>query len=113
DDILRDSVEDDSAVTPELIADYRRVLRTPGWDLALLGMLRAGGEGPALGSELNAPTLIGWGTAENTVPPEQGVWLEQTIPGAERETLDGAGHLLMHEQPEAFQAALLNFLPCE
>lgn len=113
DDILRDSVEDDSAVTPELIADYRRVLRTPDWDLALLGMLRAADEDPAPVAELNAPTLIVWGTADNIVPPEQGVWLEQTIPGAERETLDGAGHLLMHEQPEAFQAALLNFLPCE
>lgn len=113
DDILRDSVEDEGTVTPDLIADYRRVLRTPGWDLALLGMLRAVDDDPAPVAELSAPTLIVWGSSDNIVPPEQGARLEQTIPGAERVTLGGAGHLLMHEQPEAFQAALLDFLPCE
>lgn len=110
DDILRESVEDDSAITPELIADYRRVLRTPEWELALLSMLRAEDEHEAPVSELQAPTLLLWGSSDETVPPEQGERLERLIPGAELVVLEGAGHLLMHEQPEAFQAALLDFL---
>lgn len=110
DDILCDSVEDESVITPDLIADYRRVLNTPGWELALLSMLRDAGEEETPVEALQVPTLVVWGTADTTVSPEQGERLARVIPGAEAVELEGAGHLLMHEQPDAFQAALLDFL---
>ena len=109
-DLLRDAAADDSVLSPELIADYRRALHTPDGELALLAMLRDTDRDPPPVSEVQVPTLIVWGAADTWVSPDEGAWLERAIPGAERIVLDGAGHLPMHERPEAFQAALLDFL---
>ena len=109
-DLLRDAAANDSVLSPDLIAGYRRALRTPDWELALLAMLRDTDRDPPPVSEVQVPTLIVWGAADTWVSPDEGAWLERAIPGAERIVLDGAGHLPMHERPEAFQAALLDFL---
>lgn len=111
-DLLRDAAANDAVLTPELIASYERALHTPGWELSLLGMLRDSrlSAQPLPLGEIRVPTLIVWGAEDGWVPPEDGVRLAQMIPGAERVELDGAGHLPMHEAPDEFQAALLDFL---
>lgn len=110
-DLLRASVADPDRWTPELLARYERALRTPGWDLGLLGLVRDSRRNtPPPVSQLRVPTLIVWGAEDAIVPPGEGARLAQRIPGAERLELAGVGHMPMHEAPEAFQAALLDFL---
>lgn len=109
-DLLRDATFKDEVLTPDLIAGYERALRTPGWDLALLGVLRDQDRGAPPVSQLQMPVLIIWGAEDRWAPPSEGARLEQLISGVERVELAEAGHLPMHEAPEAFQAALLGFL---
>ncbi len=109
-DLLRDATYNDAVLTPDLISSYERALRTPEWELALLGMLRDADGDTAPVGQLRIPTLILWGVEDRWVLPSEGVRLETLIPGAERVEIAGAGHLPMHEAPEAFQAALLGFL---
>jgi len=109
-DLLRDATFKDEVLTPDLIAGYERALRTPEWDLALFGVLRDQDRGAPPVSQLQTPTLIIWGAEDRWAPPSEGARLEQLIPRAERVELAGAGHLPMHEAPEAFQVALLDFL---
>jgi pimeloyl-ACP methyl ester carboxylesterase len=111
-DIFYDAVGDDSTVSPELVEGYRRVLKTPDWDLALLGIVRDADRNdlPAPVSDIQVPTLILWGADDGWVSPEDGTRLAQLIPGAKRIEFPGVGHLPMHENPGAFQAALLDFL---
>lgn len=109
-DLLRDAAYRDEALTPGLLSGYERALRTPGWELALLGMLRDRDRGAAPVRELQMPTLIVWGAEDRWVLPSEGERLETLIPDAQRVDIAGAGHLPMHEAPEAFQDALLGFL---
>lgn len=110
DDLLRDAASNDGALSPELMAGYQRALRTPEWELGLLGILRDGNRNTPPVRQLQMPTLIIWGARDTWVPPENGAQLEAVIPEAERVELDGVGHLPMHEAPAAFHAALIDFL---
>jgi pimeloyl-ACP methyl ester carboxylesterase len=111
-DLLRDATYDDDVITPALLDAYRRPLHTPEWDLGLLGIVRDSGQNdlPAPVSAIRAPTLLLWGAHDTWVSPADGVQLERLIPGARRITFEGAGHLPMHEAPDAFNTALLDFL---
>jgi pimeloyl-ACP methyl ester carboxylesterase len=61
-------------------------------------------------AEISAPTLIQHGTADRLIPVEAGRYLAATIPGAEYQELEGAGHAYGMERPvEAFQR-LIGFL---
>jgi pimeloyl-ACP methyl ester carboxylesterase len=59
---------------------------------------------------LTAPTLIVWGAADRLIVPAYAARWKSLIPGARVETIDGAGHMLPHEQPEAFAGVLADFL---
>jgi 3-oxoadipate enol-lactonase len=60
--------------------------------------------------EIGAPALVVVG--EHDVPDFQGIaeTLARRIPGARKEVIPGAGHLVNLEQPERFNAAVLGFL---
>ena len=60
--------------------------------------------------EIGAPTLLIAGTEDKLVPPENSRILASRIPGAELITLDGAGHFLSLEAPEAVNKAIHDFL---
>ncbi len=110
-DLLTDAAANDAAITPQLIDLYQRVLATPGWDLALLAMVRDTRRNhPLPVSDLRVPTLIVWGEQDTWVSPADGAELERLIPGARRVVLPNVGHLPMHEAPSDFQAALVDFL---
>lgn len=111
-DLLASAANDESVIPPEILAGYERALRTPGWDTGLLAMTRDADRNglPAPVNELRMPVLILWGQQDSWVSPEDGVRLEQEIPGAERLEFAGVGHLPMHETPDAFNAGLLEFL---
>lgn len=111
DDLLADAAYNDAALTPAVRAGYRRVLDTPGWELALLGMLRDGETGAARSlSGVSIPVLLLWGARDTWVPPDGAAAIRGDLPNAERVTLPEVGHLPMHEAPDAFNAALIDFL---
>jgi 3-oxoadipate enol-lactonase len=59
---------------------------------------------------LAVPTLIITGDEDRVYPPALARGMAQRIPGAELVVLEGCGHLSNLEQPERFNAALLDFL---
>ncbi len=56
------------------------------------------------------PTLVVVGEEDEITPPAESVILRDRIPGARLVTVAGAGHLSSLEQPEAWNAALREFL---
>lgn len=71
---------------------------------ALLG-LDLTGELP----QLDIPTLVLGGTADVITPPSEARRLAELIPGARLHLFEGAGHMLMLERSDEFDALLLDF----
>jgi pimeloyl-ACP methyl ester carboxylesterase len=59
---------------------------------------------------LTAETLVLWGAADRLIAPAYAAQWKALIPGARVVTIDGAGHMLPWEQPEAFVDAVVTFL---
>jgi pimeloyl-ACP methyl ester carboxylesterase len=59
---------------------------------------------------LTAPTLVLWGATDRLIVPAYAERWTALIPHARREVIDGAGHMLPYEQPEAFARAVTTFL---
>jgi pimeloyl-ACP methyl ester carboxylesterase len=59
---------------------------------------------------IRIPTLVLWGTADRLVGEAYGRAYCAAVPGAEFETLAGAGHFPHIEQPKAFAARALAFV---
>jgi pimeloyl-ACP methyl ester carboxylesterase len=59
---------------------------------------------------LTAETLVLWGAADRLIVPAYAERWRALIPSARVETIDGAGHMLPYEQPEAFVRAVGGFL---
>jgi 3-oxoadipate enol-lactonase len=64
----------------------------------------------ALLPEIRVPTLLIAGSDDKTAPASVMQRMAARIPGAEFATLEGCGHLGPMDQPDAFNAALLDFL---
>jgi 4,5:9,10-diseco-3-hydroxy-5,9,17-trioxoandrosta-1(10),2-diene-4-oate hydrolase len=111
-DLILDAAYNDALITPDLIEAYARTLHTPEWDLGLLGIMRDADRNalPAPLSQIRAPTLILWGAEDTWVAPGDGAELERLIPDAKRIEFPNAGHLPMHEVPQVFDTALIDFL---
>jgi pimeloyl-ACP methyl ester carboxylesterase len=50
------------------------------------------------------------GSTDTWVDPATGVWLDEEIPNSKQITFDQVGHLPMHEVPDDFNTALIEFL---
>ena len=61
-------------------------------------------------AEIIAPTLVVVGDGEMRVLIDQGQTMARTIPGARMTVIEGAGHIVNMEQPEAYLAAVLEWL---
>jgi pimeloyl-ACP methyl ester carboxylesterase len=59
---------------------------------------------------IDRPVLVMAAEADQLTPPKYAEFLKTAIPGAHRVTLADAGHLSPLEQPEAFNAALTDFI---
>ncbi len=64
----------------------------------------------ALLPTITTPTLVIWGARDPLVPPQLGQHLARRIPGARYVELSRAGHVVMVDQPAAFNQAVLDFL---
>ena len=59
---------------------------------------------------LTAETLVLWGAADRLIVPAYAERWKALIPTARVQTIDGAGHMLPYEQPEAFVRTVGAFL---
>lgn len=60
--------------------------------------------------KINVPTLVVHGDEDRLVPPENGRVVASRIPGARFELLQGAGHILITDQPEKSIDMIRGFL---
>ncbi|MNL89717.1 3-oxoadipate enol-lactonase 2 [compost metagenome] len=56
------------------------------------------------------PTLVIVGEQDPTTPPAEAEAMAKAIPGARLVVIPGAGHLANLEQPDAFNAAVREFM---
>ncbi len=59
---------------------------------------------------INAPTLVICGSDDQVTPPEASRQLHKNIPGSRLVIIEGAGHMVMLEQPRATNDAIRTFL---
>ena len=59
---------------------------------------------------LTAETLLVWGASDRLIVPAYAAHWQRLIPTARLELIEGAGHMLPYEQPEAFSKAVQAFL---
>lgn len=59
--------------------------------------------------DIRCPTLAICGTADRLTPPKYSTYLCDNIPGAQLILVEGAGHMVMLEQPEAVSQAIADF----
>jgi pimeloyl-ACP methyl ester carboxylesterase len=60
--------------------------------------------------QIAVPTLVITGAEDQMIPVEESHRMAGAIPGAKLVIVPGAGHLANLEQPDAFNAALIEFL---
>jgi pimeloyl-ACP methyl ester carboxylesterase len=59
---------------------------------------------------LTADTLLVWGAEDRLIPPVYAKAWQTQIPKAHLAVIEGAGHMLPYEQPDAFVLAVHTFL---
>ena len=59
---------------------------------------------------LTAESLVLWGASDRLIVPAYAERWRVLIPHARVEVIDGAGHMLPYEQPDAFVRAVAGFL---
>ena len=110
---LRSAYAEPSRATAETLAGYVAPLQTVDWDLGLLAIVRDGDRSRLplpIGDVLRVPTAIIWGRGDRWIPLSAGEALRAALPDAEWHIIDDAGHLPMHERPDAFNDILLSWL---
>jgi pimeloyl-ACP methyl ester carboxylesterase len=111
-DWLRAAYYDPTHLTPEVLNNYLAPQTVRDWDLALLGIIRDSNQNalPRPFSTITAPTMIIWGENDPWIPLSVGEKLHARLPQSEWVVFSKTGHMLMEEQPSAFNERLLKFL---
>jgi len=100
------------AQQPAMVESARQMmLATPADTVIadLLGMRDRPDSTPGLG-RIACPTLVIHGSGDQIIPASEAEGVAKAIPGARFTLLEGAGHLLNLEQPQAFNQALSEFI---
>jgi len=61
-------------------------------------------------AEISAPTLLMWGTLDESPVGEAGSYLAEHIPGAESHTFEGVAHMVNLERPREVNEIVLDFV---
>lgn len=109
---LKLAYHDPKHVTPELVEIYYRPITIEGAAEALASMatLPPPAAPPPPLQGLKIPALVAWGGHDAVMPLERFETYARTIPGAEKVVFPGSGHVPHEEEPDAFNARLLEFL---
>jgi pimeloyl-ACP methyl ester carboxylesterase len=97
----------------EAMSDEEMITLARNWDALCLYAWRPHMYNPQLKHWLHrvaVPTLVLWGASDRIVTPAYGRAYANLIPGARFEVIEGAGHHPELEQPQAFVAAVRDFL---
>jgi pimeloyl-ACP methyl ester carboxylesterase len=109
--LLRRSVYDRTFITLEMREGYLAPMRIRGSRDGLYQMLRDGRKDKKVDfSRITQPVLLLSAAAEKIVPGFALARIRSRLPQAEVVVIENAGHLLLEEQPDACNAAILNFL---
>ena len=98
---------------PDVVARVREMILAAsarGIVDALAGLAARADSGPTL-REIKVPTLVVCGAEDALTPDADSEAIQRAIPGSRLEVIPKAGHLSAVEDPAAFNAALLSFLP--
>jgi len=91
------------------VRDFMASASPEGIMSALLGMAERPDMSDHLG-DIRVPTLVIVGADDTVIPPIASEALAKAIPGAQLKVIPHAGHLVAWEQPEAFNAAMSDWL---
>lgn len=115
---LGGSLETQAYHNPTLITDEQRGksrlgLQVENWDQALWAFTTASQASDLAErlDEINVPVLIITGDDDRVVPTEQSIRLAGEIPNADLVVIPACGHVAQEECPEAFRAAVEQWLP--
>jgi 3-oxoadipate enol-lactonase len=100
------------AARPDIVAEARRLARASSAK-ALAAALQAMADRPdsfAVLPKITVPVLIVVGEADQLTPPDSARRMQAAISGSTLAIIPDAGHLSNLEQPERFNAAMLEFL---
>jgi 2-hydroxy-6-oxonona-2,4-dienedioate hydrolase/4,5:9,10-diseco-3-hydroxy-5,9,17-trioxoandrosta-1(10),2-diene-4-oate hydrolase len=97
-----------ASLDPEVIANPP--LRRPTGPSALRTLWRMDFTRDKRLAALAVPTLVVWGTEDKVNRPSGGPMLAKTIPNCRLMEVKNAGHWVQWEQPDRFNAAVIDFL---
>ncbi len=109
---------DKSLVTDELVQVRYAIYTQPGFERAMENIVAVQDWeyrepfvwSPEWCGRIEAPTLLLWTDHDPTGGMDEAHLLEQWIPGARLEVIEGAGHWPQWEKPSEFNEALVRFL---
>jgi pimeloyl-ACP methyl ester carboxylesterase len=110
--ILNNAWHDQSRITPEIVAGYRKPLKADNWDVALWQMSKSS-HASNLASrlqELKLPVLVVTGDDDRIVPTESSKRLAKEIPGAQLMVFPNCGHVPQEECPQPFLKVVEKFI---
>jgi len=108
--ILKDAYGDESLVTNELVRRYHDLLVRVGNRRVALEIAQSFDGDEYDASNITCPTLFQWGSEDSWLPVAYGREFASAIPENQFEIYDGAGHVVMEEQPEPTAADATAFL---
>jgi pimeloyl-ACP methyl ester carboxylesterase len=97
---------------PKLVATVKAIMQSSSLE-GILGDLKGMRERPDSTPtlpDIDVPTLIIHGANDPIIPLAESRAMQDTIPNSELEIIPGAGHLPNMEKPQAFNAALREYL---
>ena len=106
---------DADCLTPDLFAQVTQFQKIEGSHHVLLDILRKEffhtlDDAIRQLGDLEIPKLIVWGANDQAVPVSNGETMHRLLPGSRLEVFEGAGHMPNFEDPERFNALVLEFL---
>jgi pimeloyl-ACP methyl ester carboxylesterase len=97
---------------PELVDEVEEMMRQSSQEgvIGALAAMRDRADSTELLEQIKVPTLVVHGTEDRVIPHAEAEAMAELLPEAGLVLLEGTGHMTPLEQPEAFNAALKDFL---
>ncbi|MCJ7510478.1 MAG: alpha/beta hydrolase [Dehalococcoidia bacterium] len=109
--VLRQGFYDPAFLSPEMLEEFRRIARIRGSANAIASLLSdAARDEPLDLSRVRQPVLLLWGRHDRLTGLRVARWLADQIPDARLQVIERARHMVLEEQAEEANEAILAFL---
>jgi pimeloyl-ACP methyl ester carboxylesterase len=109
--VLRQGFYDPAFLSPEMVEEFRHIARIRGSTSCIVSILRdAAREQPLDLSRVSQPVLLLWGRHDRWPSLRVARWLADQIPDARLQVIERARHMVLEEQAEEANEAILAFL---